>query len=207
MGALIDSYPRGARPRPSKREIHRKRLEEFRSGNARQRVLWLRDRLLRVRARIRNPLYFWSGYCVLGILAKTGLPMPRWPWNLVLVASSRAAKLYTPPPSEVRVELFQPQTAPSSAPTPWEGIAGEVVLHQLIGPGTTHDAITRGEGAPTLVKYLTAALHEAMSAAVTLPVQVPNGNGATGQAELNGATDRLALSDSVEVEVNEGSSP
>ena len=207
MVALIDSYPRGTRPRPSKREIHRKRLEEFRSGNARQRVLWLRDRLLTFRDRISNPLYFWSGYRVLGILAKTGLPMPRWPWNLVLVASSRAAKLYTPPPSEVRVELFQPQTAPSSAPTHWEGIAGEVVLHQVIGPETTHETITRGKGAPTLVKYLTAALDEAMSAAVTPPVQVPNGNGATGQAELNGATDRHALSDSAEVEVKEGSSP
>ena len=99
MVALIDSYPRGTRPRPNRREIRRERLAEFRTGNARQRVLWFRDRLVRLKTRIATALYFRSGYRALGVLAKVGLPPPKRPWNLVLVASSRAAQLYTPRPS------------------------------------------------------------------------------------------------------------
>jgi amino acid adenylation domain-containing protein len=199
MVALIDSYPRGTRPRADRREIRSTRLAELRAGNARQRVLWFGDRLVALRARLRTALYFRSGYRALDILAKTGLPMPKRPWDLVLVAGSRAAKLYTPPPCDVRIEFFRLQTGPSSHTTPWDGLAqGGVVLHQVIGPHITHEDITNGKGVPTLVEYLTPAVYEAMNATaaphlaeakngidVAHPVEATNGAGAPHAVEAS----------------------
>jgi amino acid adenylation domain-containing protein len=176
MVAMIDAFPRGTRPGPNRHT----RIAEFRVANARQRLVWFRERLIGLRIRISTTLYYGSGYRALDILAKTGLPIPRRPWNLVKVASSRAAKRYAPPPSDVRIHLFRPQTAPSSDPTPWDGLArGGVVLHQVIGPEMTHENITKGQGAPTLVEYLAPALEEAISAAGALrPSEAPRtGNG------------------------------
>ncbi len=190
MVALIDAYPRGTRP-PSRREIRSTRLAEFREGDTKQRVLWFRDRLARLRVR----LYFRSGYWALGILAKTGLPMPTRPWNLVHVASSLAARRYTPPPSDVRIDYFRPQTGPESEATPWDSIArGGVVLHQVIGPDMTHDSITKGEGAPTLVAHLAPALDAAMNVTdAPHPAEARNGNGAAHLVDAtNGAGDRQA---------------
>ena len=52
-----------------------------------------------------------------------------------------------------------------------------VVLHQVIGPNVTHDNITMGEGVPTLVEYLTPAVHEAMDVhSADLP-EATNGTG------------------------------
>jgi hypothetical protein len=112
------------------------------------------------------------------VLAKVGLPPSKLPWNLVLVASSKAAQLYTPRPSDIRVEFFRPQAGPSHEPTPWDGLAGGgVVLHQVIGPNVTHQTITNGEGVPTLVEYLTPAVHEAMDVhSADLP-EATNGTG------------------------------
>jgi amino acid adenylation domain-containing protein len=179
MIALIDSYPRGTRPRPDKREIRSTRLAEFRSGSWGGRVLWFRDRLLRVKTRVRDRLYFRSGYWALDFLAKTGLPIPKRPWNLVLIASSKAAQRYAPPPCDIRVEFFRPQTEPSDEPTPWDSLArGGVVLHQVIGPDVTHETITNGKGVPTLVEYLTPAVHEAMDlAGAPRRAEPTNGNG------------------------------
>lgn len=160
---LIDSYPRGTRPRPDKGEKRRERLAELRDGDARQRVLWVRDRL---RGRLRNALYFRSGYRALDFLSKTGLPIPKRPWNLVFVAGSRAARLYEPPPSDVRIEYFRPQTEPSNEATPWDNLArGGVVLHQVIGPEINHITITNGKGVPTLLESLTPAIYQAMDGA------------------------------------------
>jgi amino acid adenylation domain-containing protein len=186
MVAVIDAYPRGTRPRPTRRD----KLGEFRHGNSRQRVLWLRERVIQLRARLISTVYFRSGYRALDVLARTGLPIPRRPWNLVHVASSRAAKRYTPPPSDVRIDLFRPQTGPGSEPTPWDDLAlGGVVLHQVIGPDMTHENITKGQGAPRLVEYLAPALDEAMNAPGTpSPTEEANGNGAASAHEAsNGA--------------------
>ncbi len=197
MVALIDAYPRGTRA-PAKTENRRIKLEEFRDGDFQQRTLWIRERLIRLRAR----LYFRSGYYALDVLTKTGLPAPRRPWNLVHVASSRAAKLYSPPPSGVRIDYFRPQTAPDDSPTPWHPLArGGVTLHQVIGPEMTHENITKGKGAPTLIEYLAPALEAAMDAAADGAAHAPqasgngNGNGnGNGVAEplgsLNGASER-----------------
>ncbi len=197
MVALIDSYPRGTRPRPTRREIRSARLAEFRAADARQRVVWFRDRVVRLQARLRTALYFRSGYRALDVLAKTGRSVPKGPWDLVFVAGSRAAKLYTPPPSDVRIEFFRLQTGPSHEATPWDGLArGGVVLHQVIVPDVGHQTITNGKGVPTLLEYLTPALEEAMNRAgaphrgeamneigVAHPVVATNGAGARLPAE------------------------
>lgn len=180
MVALIDSYPRGTRPRPSSGESRSAKLAEFRTAGTRQRLTWVRNRVEGLRTRLTSSLYFRSGYRALDVLAKTGLPLPKRPWNLVLVASSRAAKSYTPLPSDIRIEFFRPQTGPNSDPTPWDSLAsGGVVLHQVIGPEITHETITNGRGAPTLAEYLTVALNEAMDVSTGSPAaETANGNGA-----------------------------
>jgi hypothetical protein len=106
----------------------------------------------------------------------------------VLIASSRAAKSYDPPPTDIRVDLFRPQTGPSTAPTPWDNLAlGGVVLHQVVGEDLMHETITNGEGAPLLAEYLTAALDEAMGVN-----DAARGNGAAnGAAHVNGAMDAM----------------
>ncbi|HWJ51150.1 MAG TPA: amino acid adenylation domain-containing protein [Solirubrobacteraceae bacterium] len=189
MVALIDAYPRGTRA-PAKSDNRRIKLEEFRDGSLMERVAWIRERLVRLRAR----LYFRSGYYALNVLSRTGLPAPRRPWNLVHVASSRAAKLYSPPPSSVRIDYFRPQTAPGDEPTPWHPIArGGVVLHQVVGPDMTHENVTKGNGAPTLIEYLAPALEAAMDAAADgAPVtRETNGNGvAHPVGSPNGASER-----------------
>ena len=124
--------------------------------------MWVRERLIRLKART----YFRTGHMALQVLYKTGLPAPKRPWNFVHVASSRAAKTYDPPPSSVRIDYFRPQTGPEDAGTPWDRIArGGVTLHQVIGPEMTHENVTKGEGAPTLVEHLTPALEKAMNEA------------------------------------------
>jgi amino acid adenylation domain-containing protein len=159
MVAVIDAYPRGMRPRPTRSD----KLSEFRTGNFRQRVHWLRERALGLKGKVTRVSYFRSGYLALDILAKTGLPAPKRPWNLVHVASSRSAKHYVCPPSNVRIDLFRPQTGPESEATPWDRVAlGGVVLHQVIGPDMTHDNITKGNGAPKLLEYLAPALEQAI---------------------------------------------
>jgi hypothetical protein len=124
--------------------------------------MWFKERARLFGERIRRTLYFRSGYLALDLLAKTGLPIPKRPWNLVHVAGSLAAKGYSPPPSAVRIEYFRPQTAPSERGTPWDSIAlGGVVLHQVIGPQMSHATITKDEGAPELLEHLGPAIEEA----------------------------------------------
>jgi amino acid adenylation domain-containing protein len=165
MVALIDALPRGTRM-PPRREIRRTKLAEFRDGDAKRRVRWLGERVKGLHYRVTHGLYFRTGYRALDLLAKTGLPAPRRPWNLVHVAGSRAAKTYWPPPSGVRIEYFRPQTGPGEEQTPWDDIAlGGVVLHQVVGEDMTHATITKDEGAPTLLSHLAPALESAMRAA------------------------------------------
>jgi amino acid adenylation domain-containing protein len=162
--ALIDALPRGTRTL-RKREVRRTKLAEFHDGDTRRRVRWLGERLRGLNFRLSRGLYFRSGYRALDVLTRTGLPIPRRPWNLVYVAGTRAARTYSPPPSGVRIEFFRPQTAPGEERTPWDDIAlGGVVLHQVVGPDMTHATITKDEGAPTLLAHLVPALESAMEA-------------------------------------------
>jgi amino acid adenylation domain-containing protein len=164
MVALIDALPRGTRT-PPRREIRRIKLAEFRDGDTRRRARWLGERLRGLNYRLSHGLYFRSGYRALDVLARTGLPIPKRPWNLVHVAGSRAAKTYSPPPSGVRIEYFRPQTAPGEEWTPWDDIAlGGIVLHQVVGPDMTHATITKDEGVPTLLAHLVPALESAIEA-------------------------------------------
>jgi hypothetical protein len=59
------------------------------------------------------------------------------------------------------------------------------VLHQVIGPEMTHENITKGQGAPTLVEYLAPALEDAISAAGPLrPSEARTGNGVAHPIEV-----------------------
>lgn len=161
MVAVIDAYPRGTRPKPTRQD----KLEQFRTGDLETRARWVHERLVLVKAKLTTATYYRSGYRALDILKRTGWPIPRKPWNLVHVASSRAAKSYEPPVSDVRMDLFRPQTEPGGPEsTPWDRLArGGVVLHQVVGPEMTHENVTKGGGAPTLIEYLAPALEQAMA--------------------------------------------
>ena len=162
MVALIDSYTRGSRPRPDHGAGRRERLAELRAIRGWERMRWLRGRAATATRRVTTPIYFGTGALALDILAATGLPRPRTPWNLVHVASRRAARRYTPRPADVRVEYFRPQAEPGDDPTPWEHLALRgVVLRPLIGPGIDHLSITNGSGVPALIGALMEALEGA----------------------------------------------
>jgi amino acid adenylation domain-containing protein len=192
MVALIDSYLRGTRPLPSRAETRRQHLVEFRQAGAAGRIRWLAERI-RVRSRrLLAQTQFKTGYLALDVLERTGLPIPRRPWNLVLVASSKAAQRYHAQPADVRVEFFRPQREPGEAPTPWDNLARRgVVVRPVIGEGLTHDSLTSGAGVPRLVEVLHRALNEALDAGqaagtLRLASFVVNGHG-NGHGNGNGS--------------------
>lgn len=174
MVALIDSYLRGTRPVPTRWEMRRERLRELQGATGpRERLEWLRGRLVHRRKRLISQLHFKTGYIALDVLERTGLPIPRRPWNLVLIASSLAARRYNARPANVRVEFFRPQAGPSDAPTPWDRLAlGGVVLRPVLGEDITHESLTGGAGVPRLVQELRVALDEALAAAPAAGLQL-----------------------------------
>jgi thioesterase domain-containing protein len=164
MVALIDSYLRGTRPLPSRAEERRERLQEFRAAGRRERLQWVLARLQSRRRRAIARLHFKTGYVALDILERTGLPIPKRPWNLVLVGSSRAARRFTAQPADIQVEFFRPQEPSSQASTPWDNLARRgVVVRPVLGEGLTHESLTNGAGVPRLVEVLAPALDAALA--------------------------------------------
>ena len=135
MVALIDSYPRGTRPRPDRREIRRERLAEFRTGNARQRVLWFRDRLLRLKTRIRNRALLPQR------LPRAGRPRQGRAAAAEAALEPRARRQQPGGTALHAAPLGRPgRVLPGRRPAPVTTDAtgrvspAEVVLHQVIGP-------------------------------------------------------------------------
>jgi len=192
MIALIDSYFWGSR-RPSRRTIEREKWAQYRSADRAARVVWVRNRLRRLRHRARNDLYFHSGFLALDVLAKVrARRVPQnGPWDLVNVAGSRAQRRYRPYVSDLRVDFFRAQTEAGTEPTPWEPYArGGVSLHQVVEPGISHDAILRDPAVRTLAERMRAALDRGPHPG-SQPDGVAHTNGvaaANGAASSNGHT-------------------
>ena len=138
--------------------------------------MWVRRRLVRLKNRVRNELYERSGALVLAVLARSRhLRPPARPWDLMLIAGTRAAKHYAPKPSDVRLHFFRAQLGPGEEATPWERLAGGgVALHPVIGPEITHVTILKEQGAPTLAREIARALNELED---NVPVQAANKRG------------------------------
>jgi amino acid adenylation domain-containing protein len=191
MIALIDAYFWGSR-RPSRLAIEREKWTQYRSMDRAGRVTWLRNRLRRLRRRVRTDLYFRSGFLALEVLGRLRLRRgPKRPWDLVKVAGSRAQRRYRPYVSNIRVDFFRAQTEPGTEPTPWEPYArGGVLLHQIVDPGIHHDNILREPAVRTLAQLMRGALDGQQHAGA--PVNgVAHTNGAAesgGAVSANGHT-------------------
>jgi amino acid adenylation domain-containing protein len=161
MVALIDAYWHGSR-RPSRLDLEREKWAAYRQADLGGKLVWVRGRLVRLRNRVRNELYERSGALALDVLARSRrLHPPARPWDLMLIAGTRAAKRYAPKPSDVRLHFFRAQLAPGEEATPWERLAGGgVALHPVIGPEITHVTILKEQGAPTLAREIARALKE-----------------------------------------------
>jgi thioesterase domain-containing protein len=117
MVAMIHAAPVGRKqPRPVRLSA-RERAER-----------WVRTKV--VNANRKAGLRFYE------YLVRTGRPRPRRsPWDLQLMAASKARRAYTARPADVRVDWFGARGPDMRAyGARWEGIArGGVELHQVVG--------------------------------------------------------------------------
>jgi amino acid adenylation domain-containing protein len=142
--ALIDSYFHGSSRRAGRLEMERVKMLEFVQSSTRGKASWLRRRARSLRERLSEGFYLRSGdlaYRLLAALRDHEKPLPRLPWRMVLIASSRARKTYAPPPSDIAIDFFRAQRSAGQSPTPWEGIAGQVRLRQVVVPGIDHTSM------------------------------------------------------------------
>jgi amino acid adenylation domain-containing protein len=167
MVALIDAYFHGSSRRPSRLEVERVKMREFMDGSMRGKAGWLRRRAGSLRARLSDGFYLRSGRIAYELLALRGSerPLPRLPWRLVLVASSRAREAYAPPSSDVTIDFFRAQRGRDERPTPWEGIAGEVRLHQVVVPDIDHASMMHEPHVQVLADAIKGTLAELVAPA------------------------------------------
>ena len=164
--ALIDAYPQGTARRPNRLAIEREKFQALADGNWSQRRAWVKRRATGLRRRISDAVYFTTGRLAYDILAaRGGDRVPRGPWRLVLIASSRARRLYTPKPSNVAITFFRAQAEPDNSPTPWEQLAlGGVKLRQIIFHNINHESMMHEPHVATLSHQLDQALRDSAAA-------------------------------------------
>jgi thioesterase domain-containing protein/acyl carrier protein len=139
--AMLDSFPWRESVRPTRMEIERVKWQKLMDADLRGKRAWVRRRVHGLLSRPRNLLYNSKGVSVLDWLEARNLQrlMPRWPWNLVIIASNLARRRYRPSPLDVRIEFFQAVTSPDWGPTPWEPFAGRgVEVRQVVAPDIDH---------------------------------------------------------------------
>jgi amino acid adenylation domain-containing protein len=161
--ALIDAYPHGTARRPSRLEVERVKIKEFRESGVRGKAAWVRRRSVGLKNRARQTLYFRTGRMAYDLLAaRPSLnAISRGPWRLVLVISGRARMAYVPRPANVRVDFFRAQTEVDRGPTPWERLAlGGVELRQVVVPAIDHASMMHEPYVQALASELTRALIE-----------------------------------------------
>ena len=179
--ALIDTYPHGTSRRPTRIEIEREKFKAFRESGPRGKAEWVRRRARGLGDRIRDELYFASGRFVYDVLASRGLNnMPHGPWRLVLIASSRARRLYAPRSANLKIHFFRAQTEPDDRTTPWESLAlGGVELSQVVVPDINHESMMQRPHVNELADQLSRVLNDASSEP---PAKDAAGNGAISKA-------------------------
>ena len=158
MLALIDAYPHGTRKPQPWLVQERMKIKALIESDWRGKAAWLRRRAGSLKHRVRENLYFTSGRFAYDILVAGNHGVPRGPWRLVLVASSRARKLYEPKPARLRVEFFRAQNTVMDDPTPWENLAlGGVQLRPVIVSDIDHASIMREPHVQVLAAQMQAA--------------------------------------------------
>ncbi|HEX3693490.1 MAG TPA: amino acid adenylation domain-containing protein [Solirubrobacteraceae bacterium] len=198
MVALIDSYPAGSSRRPSRLELERTKMREFMASGTSGKAHWLRRRWGGLRALLSDSVYLKSGALAYDVLAlrDPSSPLPRLPWRLVLIASSRARQAFVPRPTEIQIDFFRAQREPDERPTPWEGIA-RVRLHQVVVPEIDHASMMQEPHVRALAEKVRGALQQLGDAARSRP-QDETGT----SAENNGVAHSSNGSSAVEVGAN-----
>ncbi len=160
MVVLIDAHLRVRRP--TRLELERMKFEALRQSNLRGKGAWLRRRMIGLKKLVGARLYFSTGgFAYDYLLAHPGRRLPWHPWNLVLVASSRARKAYVPPETDIAVTFFRAQEGPDERPTAWSAVAhGGVDLRPVIAPGVDHAKLMHDPYAPLLAAEMMQALDE-----------------------------------------------
>ena len=161
--ALIDAYPDGSSRRPSRLEQERVKFRAFMDSGVRGKAAWIRHRARNVKNRVRETAYLASGKLVYDVLASRRLErIPRLPWRLVLITSSRARTMYKPRPANVRIDFFRAQTDHDDRPTPWESLAlGGVELRQVVVPEINHESMMHVPHVQVLASELALTLERA----------------------------------------------
>jgi thioesterase domain-containing protein len=194
MLALIDAYYEGSSRRPSRLEIEQAKFKVFMDTGTRGKAAWVRRRAFGLKNRVTTRVYFTSGRMVYDALVAThSKRIPRGPWRLVLVVSSRARRIYIPRPAAVRIDFFRAQRQADDGPTPWEHLALDgVELRQVVVPDINHESMMHEPHVQRLADEVGRALNAAVG-----QLNAANGsvNGATsaigthnGAARDNGAS-------------------
>jgi amino acid adenylation domain-containing protein len=169
--ALIDSYFHGSSRRAGRLEMERVKMREFMQSGIRGKAGWLRRRTGGLRARLSEAFYLRSGDLAYRLLALRDpeKALPRVPWRMVLIASGRARQTYAPPPSNIAIDFFRAQRSADQSHTPWEGIAGEVRLRQVIVPGIDHTSMMQEPDVQILADEIRRTLAELSGSEASIP--------------------------------------
>ncbi|MCA1682472.1 MAG: amino acid adenylation domain-containing protein [Actinobacteria bacterium] len=164
---LIDAYFNGSSRRPSRLAVEGAKFRAFFAADLRGKAGFVHRRAITIREKARDIAYFSTGRLAYDLLSARdqGARVPRGPWRLVLVASSRARRMYVPKPADVRVHFFRAQTEVDSSPTPWESLAlGGVELRQVVVPDINHGSMMHAPHVRVLSEALTEALDDTVRA-------------------------------------------
>jgi thioesterase domain-containing protein len=161
---LIDSSPlvnRTLRGSRSRRELERLKWSVFANSSLQGKAAWI---LRRVKG-IWGKVWFKTGRYVFERQVQRGRPLPRYPWNMVLIANVLAMERYAVAPSDARVTLISVDHGPDDKRLlRWRELArGGVDMRALSAPGLDHQTMMHEPFAQLVAAELTAALEGAAS--------------------------------------------
>jgi thioesterase domain-containing protein len=162
---LIDSSPlqyRTLRGTRTRRELERVKWSVFVSSGLRGKVAWIGRRVRGIWRKVSVK----SGRFVFELQTRRGRPLPRYPWNMVLIANILAMERYAVAPSDARVTLIcVDQGLEDRRLVKWRELArGGIDLRALSAPGLNHQTIMHEPFSQLVAAALTDALEASASA-------------------------------------------
>jgi thioesterase domain-containing protein len=162
---LIDSSPlenRTLRGTRSRRELERLKWSVFVNSTVRGKLAWI----LRRAKGIWGKVWFKTGRYVFELQTRRGRPLPRYPWNMVLIANVLAMERYAVAPSDARVTLICVDAgAEDRRLLKWRELAGGGIdLRALSAPGLNHQTMMHEPFSQLVAAELTDALDASANA-------------------------------------------
>jgi len=171
--AVIDASPIGLE-RPTRLELERQKLAEFRRLDRRGKAAWVarRGRGLWLKVRTRA---WWSLYDLFGLVGRA----PPRRLQSIAVANARARLRYVTQASALRLTLFRARSdelADDAVPGAWSRLVeGGVEVHTIVGEGIRHDNIMIEPHVRALAAELTRCIDDALAAVEVEPVAARDG--------------------------------